>query len=312
MSAFGEVPHGYYDIYLKINLRPCFYLHGRTCFISQKEIYKCEFFYPNQVSKLQIDCYYAFLPIDNFVQKYYDIFDSGIVDVAPDFFTKNNYKRYVVFGTGTNDFDFLKKNSLYGIESNQGFFHVAVLEENSIPNLISRGYYVIEDFPLDFHSEEEIPDASRIGEITGSNLAETKYNVTGNGIKIAVVDTGVDFSNPDIQDSLARDKFNHPIMIDVDGQGIVLTNATFFSYVDNDNIIRNYSKPLPEGITSNVYHTKEGIFLNIHQDGKGTEISIYNSFFPQAGWTTTFNGTVNTDMKIGDNNRDYIKSKSGI
>ena len=156
---------------------------------------------------------------------------------------------------------FLKKNSIYGIESKRGFFHVAVLEENSIPNLISRGYYVIEDFPLDFHSDDEISDASRIGEITGSNLAEENYDVSGDGITIAVVDTGVDFSNPDIQESLARDKFNHPIMIDVDGQGIVLTNATFFSYVDNDNIIRNYSKPLPEGITSNVYHTKKVSFL---------------------------------------------------
>jgi flagellin-like hook-associated protein FlgL len=69
---------------------------------------------------------------DNFVQKNYDnFFDSEIVDVPPDFFTKNNYKRYVIFGASTNDLDFLK-NSLYGIESDQGFFHVAVLEENSI------------------------------------------------------------------------------------------------------------------------------------------------------------------------------------
>jgi len=249
---------------------------------------------------------------NNFVQKNYDIFDSDIVNVPPDFFTQNNYKRYVIFGAGLNDFDFLKKNSLYGIESDRGFFHVAVLEENSVSNLISRGYTVIEDFPLDFHSEQGVPDASRIGEITGSSLAETKYNVTGKGITIAVVDTGVDFSNPDIKDSLARDKLNHPIMIDADGQGIILTNATFFAYIDKDNIIRNYSKPLPEGITSGVYQTKKGIFLDISQDGKGTQIPIYNSFFPQVGSSIIFNGTLDTDMKIGDNNRDYIKSKSGI
>jgi len=249
---------------------------------------------------------------NNFVQKNYDIFDSDIVNVPADFFTQNNYKRYVIFGTGSNDFDFLKKNSLYGIESDRGFFHVAVLEENSVSNLISRGYTVIEDFPLDFHSEKNIPDASRIGEITGSSLAETKYNVTGAGITIAIVDTGVDFSNPDIKDSLARDKLNHPIMIDADGQGIILTNATFFAYIDKDNIIRNYSKPLPEGMTSGVYQTKKGIFLDISQDGKGTNVPIYNSFFPQFGSSIIFNGTLNTDMKIGDNNRDYIKSESGI
>ncbi len=249
---------------------------------------------------------------NNFVQKNYDLFDSDIVNVPPDFFTQNNYKRYVIFGAGSNDFDFLNKNSLYGIESDRGFFHVAVLEENSVSNLISRGYTVIEDFPLDFHSEKNGPDASRIGEITGSSLAETKYNVTGTGIRIAIVDTGVDFSNPDIKDSLARNKLNHPIMIDADGQGIILTNATFFAYIDKDNIIRNYSKPLPEGITSGVYQTKKGIFLDISQDGKGTNVPIYNSFFPQFGSSIIFNGTLNTDMKIGDNNRDYIKSESGI
>ena len=98
-------------------------------------------------------------------------------------------------------------------------------------------------------------------------------------------------------------------MIDADGQGIVLTNATFFAYVDKDSIIRNYSKPLPAGITSDVYQTKKGIFLDISQDGEGTQIPIYNSFFPNAGNRLLFNGTLTTDMKIGDNNRDYIKSK---
>ena len=247
---------------------------------------------------------------ENFVKKNNDIFSSDIISVSPDFFSKSNYKRYVIFGSGHNDSEFLKKNSLYGIESDRGFFHVAVLEENSISNLVNRGYYVIEDFPLDFHSETK--DVSRIQEINRADLANEKYDVSGKGVTIAVVDTGVDFSNPDITTTLARDKFNHPIMIDVDGQGIVLTNSTFFAYIDNDGIIRNYTKPLPEGTDSNVYYSKDGVFLNISQGGKGTEIPIYNSFFPQAGSGTIFNGTLTTDIKIGKNNRDFIKSKSGI
>ena len=247
---------------------------------------------------------------ENFVKKNNDIFNSEILSISPDFFAANNYKRYVIFGSGPNDSEFLKKNSLYGMESDRGFFHVAVLEENSISNLVNRGYYVIEDFPLDFHSE--VDDASRIQEITRADSAKEKYDVSGKGVTIAVVDTGVDFSNPDITTTLARDKFNHPIMIDVDGQGIVLTNATFFAYVDNDGIIRNSTKPLPEGTTSNVYYSKDGVFLNISQGGKGTEIPVYNSFFPQAGSGTIFNGTLTTDIKIGKNNRDFIKSKSGV
>ena len=110
-------------------------------------------------------------------------FDSDILKIDSDFFKSNNFKRYIIFGTGSHDSDFLQKNSIYGIQSNGGFFYVAVLPERSISNLISQGYYVIEDFKLDLHSDiSNITDASRIGEITGSALAQTKYNVTGNGI----------------------------------------------------------------------------------------------------------------------------------
>jgi subtilisin family serine protease len=190
-----------------------------------------------------------------------DLFSSDILKIEPSFFKSNNFKRYIIFGSGYDNSDFLKKNSLYGIQSNNGFFYVAVLSEHSIPNLISQGYYVMEDSKIDFHSNVfNVTDASRIGEITGSTLAQSKYKVTGNGINIAIVDTGVDFSNPDIQHSLARDKKNHPIMLDADGQGIVLTNSTFIAFIDKDEIIRNYTKPLPSGITSSVYKTKDGVF----------------------------------------------------
>lgn len=242
-----------------------------------------------------------------------NLYDSDILKIDSDFFKSNNFKRYMIFGTGSDDTDFLKKNSLYGVQSNGGFFYVAVLSEHSISNLISKGYYVIEDLQLDFHSDiSNVTDASRIGQITGSALAQAKYNVTGNGIKIAIVDTGVDFSNLDIQDSLARDKNNHPIMLDADGQGIILTNSTFFAFIDKDEIIRNSTKPIPEGITSSVYKTKDGIFLDISHGGKGTKIPVYNSFFPQFGNSPIFNGTLDNDIKIGKDNRNYIKSKSGI
>ncbi len=239
------------------------------------------------------------------------IFDSGIIDIEQDF-SPNEFKRYLVFGTNSQNIDFLQSNSLYGVQSDNGFFYVTVLKEKSASYLVSKGYNIIEDVQLDFHSKDSILDASRIGNITGSTLAKTNYNVTGNGIKVAVVDTGVDFSNLDIMHSLARDEKNHPIMLDPDGQGIVLTNATFFAYIDKDEIIRNYSKPIPEHITSSAYVTKKGIFLDVSQGGKGTKIPIYNSFFPQFGTSVIFNGTLADDLKIGQDNRNYIKSKSGI
>jgi subtilisin family serine protease len=259
---------------------------------------------------------HAFLPTD--LKNIDDIqnpliFDSDIIEIDSDFFTENNFKRYLIFGTNLQKNDFIKSNSIYGIQSDTGFFHVSILSEKSASTLMSQGYHVVEDFKLDFHIQSnETQDASRIGDITGSNLAKKKYDASGNGTVIAIVDTGVDFSNPDIQHSLARDEINHPIMLDPDGQGIVLTNATFFAYIDKNEIIRNYSKPIPPHMTSSAYVTKEGVFLDVSQGGNGTKIPIYNSFFPQLGNSIIFNGTLDKDMKIGDNNRDYIKSKSGV
>ena len=258
---------------------------------------------------------YAFVPVDLNSNDSENVllFDSEIVQIDPNFFVENNFKRYLIFGNNLEKNDFLKSNSIYGIQSDSGFFTVSLLSETSASNLISQGYYVVEDFKLDFHSsDDQIQDASRIGDITGSNFAKTKYNSTGSGSVIAIVDTGVDFSNPDIQHSLARDEINHPIMLDPDGQGIVLTNATFFAYIDENEIIRNYSKPIPSHMTSSAYVTRDGVFLDVSQKGKGSDIPIYNSFFPQIGTSIIFNGTLVNDMKIGDDNRNYIKSKSGI
>ncbi len=240
-------------------------------------------------------------------------FNSGIIKIDSDFFTENNFKRYLIFGTNSQNSDFLKNNSPYGIRSDGGFFYVATLSENSASSLISQGYNVIEDFKLDFHStDKDLIDASRIAQISRSDIAQKNYNVTGNGTTIAIIDTGVDFSNLDIQHSLARDDKNHPIMLDPDGQGIILTNATFFAFIDKDQLIRNSSKPIPPALTSSTYVTKQGVFLDISQGGKGTEISIYNSFFPQLGSSIIFNGTLSEDMKIGQDSRNYIKSKSGV
>jgi len=257
---------------------------------------------------------HAFIPVDlnNIDTSDSLVFNSDIVEIDSNFFTENNFKRYLIFGKDLQQNDFLKTSSIYGIQSDSGFFSVSVLSKDSASNLISQGYNVIEDFKLDFYNEDEIQDASRIGDITGSNLAKKQYNSTGNGTVIAIVDTGVDFSNPDIQHSLARDDINHPIMLDPDGQGIILTNATFFAYIDENEIIRNYSKPIPSHMTSSVYVSRDGVFLDVSQGGKGSNIPIYNSFFPQLGSSVIFNGTLTNDMKIGDDNRNYIKSKSGV
>ena len=205
------------------------------------------------------------------------------------------------------------------ISSSSGFFSIMTLAENHVTHLESRGFHIIEDFPLDFHSnyihDDPHSEISEIDNLANSRQTHSLYNVTGKDITIAVVDTGVDFSNKDIQHAIARDADNKPIMLDADGQGIILTNSTFAANIDKYGVIKNFTKHKADQLntTSSVYvkPKNEGVFLNLAQNGKGTSLLVYNSLYPMIG-DPVLNGTVNDDMKIGDNMHDYIVSKSGV
>lgn len=181
---------------------------------------------------------------------------------------ENPTKRYLVYGSGSLSSAYSDtKNIAYGINSDKGFFSVGILSENEASKLKSKGYYVIEDLPLDFHSKyvstNAITKISQFGNIANSEQVHKLYDVTGKGVTIAVVDTGVDFSNPDIMESLARDDDNNPIMLDADGQGLVLTNATFAANIKHGKVY-NFTKTAMQQLnaTSHVYESNDGIFLN--------------------------------------------------
>ena len=159
---------------------------------------------------------------------------------------ENIAKRYLVYGSGSVSNVYTDtKDIAYGIDSDKGFFSVGFLTENEASKLKSNGYHVIEDFMLDFHSKyvstNAITQTSQFGNIANSDRVHDLYNVTGKGVTIAVMDTGVDFSNPDIMESLARDEDNNPIMLDADGQGLVLTNSTYAANIKYGQV-HNFSK----------------------------------------------------------------------
>ena len=226
-------------------------------------------------------------------------------------------KRYLIFGKGS-PVELGNTQSHYSISSPNGFFSIVVLPENTISIFQSKGFHIIEDFKLDFHSkyisENNITKSSTIGNIANSERVHSLYNVTGKNIKIAIIDTGVDFSNLDMQHSLARDDENIPIMLDADGQGLILTNATFAANIDQYGTLKNFTRSGLYNTTSDVYVKERngGVFLNIEQNGDGTSLLVYNSLFPMHGFSPLLNGTLSDDMKIGKNKHDFIESKSGV
>ena len=250
------------------------------------------------------------IPSSNIEQK------SRLVTFLPEE-SQNPVNRYIVFGSGSiSDVSSVAHNLIYGLSSSQGIFSVGTFSQNDILDLKSKGYTVLQDVPLEFDSfypaniDPSANEGSRVAKILGADEVFQKYNYTGTGVNIGVVDTGTDFSNLDVQDSVARDKNNIPIMVDADGQGLVLTNTTFIANI-NDGVISNYTKPIPKNITSSVYVTSNGVFLGINNNGKGTLIQVFNSLYPKGG-TPVINGTVSNDYKIGKNSRNFIVSKSGI
>lgn len=216
-------------------------------------------------------------------------YTSGILGIDPAFFADPGLERYLVF------------------DGRDSFLGVVTASDGGAAGLAERGYRVMPDYRLDFFAEE----ASLTPQITGSDAALERYGFNGSGVTIAVVDTGVDFSNPDVRHSLARDENNHPVMLDPDGQGIVITNTTFYAHIE-DGLVLNRDGPLPEEAYSGVYVARDGVYLDIERGGRGTVLTVYNSFYPGVGSEAVFEGRLDSDMKIGRDSRDYIKSKSGM
>ncbi|HJU13334.1 MAG TPA: S8 family serine peptidase [Candidatus Nitrosotalea sp.] len=239
--------------------------------------------------------------------------ESGLISLQAAPF-EDQSKRYLVFGPGpVSAISERTDKMIYGLESGQGSFAVGMFDQQAVASLRLDGYKVVEDMPLEFDSApvSDPGEVSRVANILGASSVIANYNYSGSGIRIGIVDTGTDFSNIDVRYSVARDSSNAPVMIDADGQGLVLTNATFLAQISNTGVVQNYTHPIPKNATGSVYVSSDGVFLDLAKGGKGTTIQVYNSQYPKGG-TAVINGTVSNDYKIGKDARHYIMSRSGV
>ena len=232
-----------------------------------------------------------------------------------------NPSRTLVFGAG-NVGALAKSAQVIGLggqaEDGKPFLGVA-LSQNPLPQ--AAGLTYASDMRLSFDSNlkdilanyTEPMSSGRLSgaSIIGADRAAADYGITGKGSTVAIVDTGSDFSNDDMRHAVARDAKGVPVMLDADGQGIVLTRAKYLANIDASGRIMNYTaptdKPLPYNATSVVFVNSTGVYLKTSQ-GK---VPIYNSLYPILG-SPVLDGTANVDWKIGNSPTDYIHSKSGI
>ena len=94
--------------------------------------------------------------------------------------------------------------------------------------------YVFPDVKLGFERMKPDPevyaqhlatDMFRVRQIISADRVN-QFGVTGNGVTIAIVDTGTDFTIPDLRDAVARNEAGQAISFDADGQSLALTNLT--------------------------------------------------------------------------------------
>lgn len=151
------------------------------------------------------------------------------------------------------------------------------------------------DLPLQFYTfqQEYVRRAYRAFNLTG---------LDGEGVIIAVVDTGVDFSNPEISHSMAREE-GRPLMLDADGQGIALTPVKVVANLVNGRL-ENFTEPKPPCVLV----LKNGTYLYF---GDGYEFDVYNPLFPFLG-DVFLRAKVGGLWKIGNDTERTILSKSGI
>jgi subtilisin family serine protease len=197
------------------------------------------------------------------------------------------------------------------MENGQPLLGVAV-SQSPLPS--SLGFSYAPDSPLQFDFDEDQTDGpGRLSgsSIIGSDRVAGEYEITGDGVTVAIVDTGTDFANPDMMHSLARDENGVPVMLDADGQGIVLTRATYVAKMDGSGRVVDggYTEEnLPEGATSWVYVDEDGKVLLKTSAG---DIPTYNSLYPIFG-PPVVNATARVDWIIGNSQSDYIRSASGL
>ena len=94
--------------------------------------------------------------------------------------------------------------------------------------------YVFPDVKLGFEQMKPDPevytqhlatDMFRVRQIIGADRVN-QLGVTGNSVTVAIVDTGTDFTIPDLRDAVARNDLGQAISFDADGQSFALTNLT--------------------------------------------------------------------------------------
>ena len=76
-------------------------------------------------------------------------------------------------------------------------------------------------------ANEALPTLYKIRSVIKADLVEDVYGYTGDGVVVAVIDTGIDYAQPNIRNKLITDEFGNPLVLDADALGLIYPTYEF-------------------------------------------------------------------------------------
>ncbi|MDK6027833.1 S8 family serine peptidase [Ignisphaera sp. 4213-co] len=121
-----------------------------------------------------------------------------------------------------------------------------------LPSLEPRNFKAVDDLGTNINLHSIQPETNDVRDLIGASYVESTYGITGSGVKIAIVDTGVDYAHPDLQSKLiyytgtyrtiygTSASIREPLVLDADESQVILTNSFQANISGYINVGQNY------------------------------------------------------------------------
>ncbi|HEW93433.1 MAG TPA: serine protease [Thermoprotei archaeon] len=161
---------------------------------------------------------------------------------------------------------------------------------------------------ISFKDKKVVPGENTfiVRHIIGADAVEAIYNINGSGVKIAIVDTGVDYGHPDLQNKLVffTGYYNgtwirEPLVLDADESQVIMLktfNADVNGYIDVSN--ENFTIYVPDEVNVSAPYTSYYVG-NVTSVSGDYKFGVTYMLLPVYGWMTV--GVLMSDPDVSHN-----------